>query len=128
MIAPTERSISTRVIPHVMSALVFPKVSAKSPTTSDTVKKSKASHLSMCQPQNKRLFQKVTNVHAKNATRKNSHCCKLSNARVLNGLGIGRSGGLRDEIRVALYRPADLRSRSEYSELGDCSRSSFASC
>ena len=41
---PTERSISTRVMPHEMSALDLPKVVARSPTVRLTVKKSNESH------------------------------------------------------------------------------------
>ena len=44
-IDPTDRNISTSVMPHVMSVLVFPKVSASSATVRDTVKKSKASQV-----------------------------------------------------------------------------------
>lgn len=44
-IAPIDRSISTSVMPHVMSVLVLPKSSASSSTVRETVKKSKASHV-----------------------------------------------------------------------------------
>jgi hypothetical protein len=57
MMEPTDRSISTRVMPQVMSVLVLSNVSASCSTVSETVKKSNASH-----------------VHAKKATRKNIHC------------------------------------------------------
>jgi hypothetical protein len=43
MVEPTDRNMSTNVIPQVMSVLVLPKVSARSATVNDTVKKSKAS-------------------------------------------------------------------------------------
>lgn len=43
-IEPIDRSISTKVIPQVMSVVVLLNVSAKSETVSDTVKKSKDSH------------------------------------------------------------------------------------
>jgi len=49
VIAPTDRSMRTKVIPHVIWAFVLPNCSARSPTTNETVKKSKASHLSTCQ-------------------------------------------------------------------------------
>ena len=45
MMDPTERNISTSVMPHVMSVLDRPRLSARSLTVSDTVKKSKASHV-----------------------------------------------------------------------------------
>lgn len=41
---PTERNMSTRVIPQVMSALVLLKSLASSETVRETVKKSNASH------------------------------------------------------------------------------------
>lgn len=71
-------------MPHVMSVLSLPKVSARSGTTRDTVKKSKASQ-----------------VHAANATKKNSHCWRLSRPRVLKGFAMGRSGGFSEVRRVA---------------------------
>lgn len=69
-----------------ISVFVFPNVFAKSVTVSETVKKSKASQL-----------------HAKNATRKNIHCWKLSSAKALIGLGALFMGGFSDETRVAMY-------------------------
>lgn len=42
-IEPTERNISTSVMPQVMSFVVFPNSLARSETVSETVKKSKAS-------------------------------------------------------------------------------------
>lgn len=69
-----------------MSVLVLPKVSAKSDTVSDTVKKSNASQL-----------------HAKKATRKNIHCWKFRSASALNGFGALFIGGFRDGMRVAIY-------------------------
>lgn len=45
MTDPTLRNISTRVIPHVMSVLDFPKAFASWGTVSETVKKSNASHV-----------------------------------------------------------------------------------
>lgn len=44
MIEPTERNMSTRVIPHVICALLLRKSLARSETVRETVKKSKASH------------------------------------------------------------------------------------
>lgn len=44
-IEPTDRNISTRVIPQVMSVMFLPKVSANSAVVSETVKKSKASQV-----------------------------------------------------------------------------------
>ena len=108
VIAPTDRSMRTSVIPQVMSALVFLKVVASGVTTRDTVKKSNASQ-----------------VHAKKATRKNIHCCKLSRANVLNGFAILRIGGFRLVIRVAAYLPIDTFPCSEYS-LGDSARVALA--
>lgn len=37
---PTDRNMRTRVIPHVISFLDLPKVSARSVTVNDTLKKS----------------------------------------------------------------------------------------
>jgi hypothetical protein len=58
-IDPTERNISTRVIPQVISALVLPKSAAKSLTVKLTVKKSKASQV--CREL--ALFQPMTRWH-----------------------------------------------------------------
>lgn len=89
MMDPTDRSMSTNVIPHVMSLVVFPNSSAKSSTVKETVKKSNASH-----------------DQAKNATRKNIHCCVLSSIRSLKGFGALFMGGFKVDTRVARYRPA----------------------
>ena len=92
MILPTERNMSTKVIPHVIfeTAAVVPKKSTASwVVVKETVKKSKASH-----------------DHAKKATRKNSHCWVLSIRSSVNGFGALFMGGLRVEILVAIYRPA----------------------
>lgn len=83
----------TKVIPQVMSVLDLPKVSARSDTVKETVKKSKASQ-----------------DQAKKATRKNSHCCVLSIASSLKGFGALAIGGFRVVIRVAAYLPIDMRS------------------
>lgn len=42
---PTDRNMSTSVMPQVMSVLDLPKSSLKSVTVSETVKKSKASQV-----------------------------------------------------------------------------------
>lgn len=44
-IEPTERNISTRVMPHVMSTVDLSNVLERPATVSDTVKKSKASQV-----------------------------------------------------------------------------------
>jgi len=82
--APTDLNMSTSVIPHVISALVLPKVLARLETVSETVKKSKASH-----------------VQAMNPQRKKSHCWPLSRARSLNGFAMCSIGGLRVDTLVA---------------------------
>jgi hypothetical protein len=89
MILPTDRSIKTRVIPHVMSAFVLSNDSANSVTVSETVKKSNASH-----------------DHAKKATRKKSHCWRLSMRRSVNGFGTLSCAGFSVVMRVAAYLPA----------------------
>lgn len=45
MAAPTERNISTSVMPHVISEIDLSNVLARSVTVSETVKKSNASHV-----------------------------------------------------------------------------------
>ncbi len=84
MVEPTLLNIKTSVIPQVMSVLLLSKVSAKSSTVKETVKKSKASQ-----------------VQAKNATRKNIHCWKLSMRSNVNGLGALAMGGFNVVRRVA---------------------------
>ena len=84
---PTDLNISTRVIPQVISVLLFLNVLARSVTVRETVKKSKASH-----------------VHAKKATAKKSHCWPLSWRRRRIGLGAFVMGGLRVVKRVPKYR------------------------
>ena len=91
MVDPTDRNINTSVIPQVMSVLVFPKVSARSETVRETVKKSKASQ-----------------DHAKKATRKNSHCLVLKRVSSLKGFSAFAMGGLRVEMRVARYLMGDM--------------------
>lgn len=98
--APIDLNIRTNVIPQVISAFVFPKVSARLLTVKETVKKSKASQ-----------------VQAIKATRKKSHCCVLRRRNVLNGFGIGLIGGRNDENRVEMYLPVDICSSSEFLEL-----------
>ena len=44
IVEPTDLNISTSVMPQVMSLVVLSKVSARSATVNETVKKSKASH------------------------------------------------------------------------------------
>lgn len=83
MILPTDRNMSTRVIPQVISAFVLPNVSARFSTVSETVKKSKASH-----------------DQAKKATRKNIHCCRLSIRRSVMGLETLSCAGLSVVSRV----------------------------
>ena len=61
IVDPTERNMSTRVIPHVICVVDLSNCFARSLTVRDTVKKSKASQ-----------------VQAMKATRKNSHCWVLS--------------------------------------------------
>lgn len=75
----------------MMSALVLPNVSARSVTVRETVKKSKASQ-----------------VHARKATEKNSHCCVLSIAKSLNGLATLFICGFKVVMRVARYLPAPI--------------------
>jgi hypothetical protein len=48
MMEPTDRNMSMRVMPQVMSVFDLPKLSARSLTVSDTVKKSNASHVYFC--------------------------------------------------------------------------------
>ena len=91
MVDPTERNISTRVIPQVICVVDLSNCFARSLTVRDTVKKSKASH-----------------VQAKKATRKNNHCWVFSWASNLNGLGALFMGGLRVDRRVAKYLPTDM--------------------
>lgn len=88
IVEPTERNISTRVIPHVISVLVFPKSSARSVTVRETVKKSNASH-----------------DQAKKATRKKSHCCLFSMRSRAKGLGALAIGGFKVVNLVAAYLP-----------------------
>ena len=85
---PTLRNMSTNVIPHVICSLLLSNCFPNCSTVKLTVKKSKASQ-----------------VQPKNPTRKNSHCCVLSMASSLNGLGARFIGGLREGRRVAMYRP-----------------------
>jgi hypothetical protein len=84
VIAPTDRSMSTRVMPHVISFLLTSNVSARFSTVKETVKKSKASH-----------------DQAKKETRKNNHCCLLSGLRRLKGFATLSKVGMRVEKRVA---------------------------
>jgi hypothetical protein len=49
MTAPTDRNMSTRVMPQVMSVLDLSNCLARFVTVSDTVKKSKASQVYPCQ-------------------------------------------------------------------------------
>ena len=110
-IAPTDRSIRTSVIPQVMSVVVMvrslvEKLSARSLTVSETVKKSKASFVP-CQRQYgfARLQCKHTQVQAMKATSQYIHCRVVSIPRSLMGFSTRSIGGLRVERRVARYLP-----------------------
>jgi len=87
--APTERNMSTSVMPHVMSVVLLSNSSASSETVSDTVKKSKASQ-----------------DQAMKATAKLSHCILLSWRSAVNGFGSFSMGGLSVVTRDTRYSPA----------------------
>jgi type II secretory pathway component PulJ len=91
-IAPTERNMSTSVIPHVMSFFERSNSLASAETVSETVKKSNESI-----------------VHAQKATRKKRHCCQVSRRNVENGFGGRLPGGRREVKRVAMYLPTLVR-------------------
>ncbi len=80
---------------------------ASSGTVSETVKKSKASH-----------------VQAEKPTRKNNHCWRLSIATSLKGFGALFIGGFKVEKRVAMYRLADILCSLADSKGGSESRDS----
>ncbi len=102
MMEPTDRNIRTRVIPQVIWVVVLPKVSARSDTVSETVKKSKASQV-YCLLAYAQDIDMFFLTQAINPTKKKSHCLPLSIASRLKGLGALFIGGLRVVIRVAAY-------------------------
>lgn len=67
VIAPTDRNISTNVMPHVMSALDLPKSFARAVTVSETVKKSNASLGNISS-----VFSTVYKHHSPSPTRKSN--------------------------------------------------------
>ena len=91
VMAPTDRSISTSVMPHVMSALVLLNCLASWVTVSETVKKSKASR-----------------DHAQKATRKKRQLFQVSRRRILNGFGGISLDGRNEVSRVLTYCPTDV--------------------
>lgn len=113
IMAPTERSISTRVMPNVISFVDRSNVFSSPLIVNETVKKSNAS---LCHS-DKRNCARVHarsidhhmpatyHVQPKKATKKKSHCCVFNRAKVLKGFGNGAKGGLSVGMRVLTYSP-----------------------
>lgn len=110
VMAPIERNIRTKVIPQVISALVFPNSFDSAVTVKETVKKSNASLYHHCALVIRFIWCRAGcginyQVQPANAIRKNCHCLQLNDLRVVNGFGGTWPGGLRVVTLVAIYLP-----------------------
>lgn len=106
--APILRSISTSVIPHVMSLFDLSNVLAIGVTVKETVKKSNASlTIKLSNQSTTHLIGLTHHVQAKKESRKKFHWRPLTDFSMAMKLGGFICGGFSEVMRVAAYWPMD---------------------